>query len=160
MDTARWKHGDEFPILDLVAQFHFKSASSLSFQLGKLVDWDSPRLPERGDEPWDFLLESGSVFVVIGWLDVHHPCEGFHRLQLRVGLPDRYASWESMRDLVPQVKAALGLPADGSYYVSLVGLSQQTSMEEPQSGFVSYSGGGGQEGGTAEPAAAPDPARG
>jgi hypothetical protein len=42
-----------------------------------------------------------------------------------------------MRDLVPRVKAALGLPADEPYHVSLVGLSQQTSMEEPQSGFVS-----------------------
>jgi hypothetical protein len=39
--------------------------------------------------------------------------------------------------LVPQVKAALGLPADEAYHISLVGLSQQTSMEEPQSEFVS-----------------------
>jgi hypothetical protein len=152
MDTVRWKHGDEFPLLDLVAQFQFKSASSVSFELGTLVDRGSPRLPEMGDEPWDFLLESGSVFVVLGWLDVHHPCEGCHRLQLRVGLPDRYVCWESMRDLVPQVLAALGLPADEPYHVDLCGLSRQTFSEKPQSGFVSYSGGGQYD----DPSAAPD----
>ncbi len=144
MDTGRWKHGDGFPILDLLAQFEFKFSSSLSFQLGKLVDRHSPRLPEmesgeegRGQDVWDFLLESGSVFVVIGWLDAHHPCAGPHALRLRVGLPDRYVSWESMRDLIPQVVAALELPADVPYHVDLAGLSQQTCTENPQSEFVS-----------------------
>jgi hypothetical protein len=132
MDTARWKDSDEFAVLDLVAQFQFKTASSVSFQLG--TKGDTLQLPGM-DKPW--VLGAGRVFTVIGWLDAHHPCAGFHRLQLRVGLPDRYACWESMRDLVPQVKAALGLPADESYHISLVGLSRQTSTEEPQSGFVS-----------------------
>jgi hypothetical protein len=137
VDTTRWKHGDEFLVLDLVAQFRFRSASSLSFELGKLVWRDSPRMPEMGDEPWEFLLEGGPVRVVIGWLDAHHPCEGHHRLQLRAGLPDRYVSWESMRDLVPPVKVALGLPADEPYHVLLAGLAQQTSTEEPPYEFVS-----------------------
>lgn len=144
MDTSRWKHGDEFLVLDLVAQFEFKTPGSVSFQLGKAVDRHSPRLPEmEGGELWDFLVESGSVFVVLGWLDAHYPCDGVHPLRLRVGLPDRYVSWESMRDLVPAVVAALGLPADEPYHVHLAGLSRQTSMEEPQSGFVCYGGGGG-----------------
>ncbi len=103
------------------------STSSLSSSSGPPVacrsSWarplyrHSPRLPEmEGGEPWDFLLESGSVFVVLGWLDAHHPCDGFHLLQLRVGLPDRYVCWESMRDLVPQVKARqLVLPPDEPY---------------------------------------------
>ena len=138
MDTARWQDRDEFAVLDLVAQFRFKSATSLSFALGTLVDRDSPRLPEMGDEPWDWLLKAGRpVFFVFGWLDIHHPCEEFHRLHLRVGLPDRYVSNESMRDLVPQVIAALGLPADETYHVQLAGLSQQTSMKWPQLEFVS-----------------------
>jgi hypothetical protein len=131
MDTSRWKHGDGFAVLDLVAEFRFKTASSLSFELG--TKGDRIQLPGM-DEPW--VLGSGRVFSVIGWLDAHHPCGGPHRLQLRVGLPDRYACWESMRDLVPQVKAALGLPAAESYHISLVGLSQQTSTEEPPSEFV------------------------
>jgi LPXTG-motif cell wall-anchored protein len=142
MDTARWKHGDEFAALDLRARFAFKTTSSLSFELGTLVNRDSPRLPETGDESWDLLLAAGSMFAILGWLDAHHPCDGHHNLQLRVGLPDRYVSWESMRDLVPQVIAALGLPADEPYHVHLAGLSRQASTEWPQSGFVSYSGGG------------------
>jgi len=131
MDTSRWKEGDEFAVLDLVAEFQFKTASSLSFNLG--TRGTTLQLPDM-EKPW--VLAPGRVFTVIGWLDVHHPCEGLHRLQLRIGLPDRYACWESMRDLVPQVKAALGVPADESYHVYMTGLSIQTSMEEPQSGFV------------------------
>ena len=90
MDTGRWKHGDGFPILDLVAEFAFKTSSSVSFQLGKSVDRHSPRLPEmepgadriNGRDKWDVLLESGSVFVSLGWLDAHHPCDGLHALRL------------------------------------------------------------------------------
>src|SRR5262245_24835276 len=129
MDTARWKHGDEFQVLDLIARFEFKSPSSLSFGLGVLVGRDSPRLPEMDElteEQRGFLVGPGPVYLMIGWLDAHHPCDGLHRLQLRVGLPDRYVCWESMRDLVPQVLNALGLPADESYKVHLSGMSQLT----------------------------------
>jgi hypothetical protein len=132
MDTERWQAGDEFPILDLVARFRFKSASSLSFDLGTLGD--SLQLPDM-DEPW--LVGPGRVFTVIGWLDVHHPCDGFHRLRLRAGLPDRYVSWESMRDMVTQVFAVLELPADESYEVHLAGLSRQMVTKWPQMEFVS-----------------------
>jgi hypothetical protein len=138
METQHWKQGDEFPILDLVARFEYKTSSSLSFELGKTVDRLSPRPPEMecSDEQFEFATECGAVFVEIGWLDVHHPCEGSHPLRLRVGLPDRYVSSESMRDLVPQVKAALGLPADVPYQVDLAGLSQQTFTKEPWDEFI------------------------
>lgn len=139
MDTIRWNDGDGFAILDLVAEFQFKTTSSLSFLLGRKQD--SLQVPDM-DEPW--VLGSCRVFCVIGWLDIHHPCDGPHRLQLRVGLPERYARWKSMRDLVPQVIAALKLPAAESYHVCLSGLSRQTAMEDPQTGFVSYCGGGPQ----------------
>jgi len=145
VDTSHWAHGDAFPILDLIARFEFKTPSCVSFQLGKSVDSHSPRLPEMepgeelpgGGDKWDMLLASGSVFVVIGWLDVHHPCDGFYPLRLRIGLPDRYVCWESMRDLVPQVVASMRLPRDVPYQVHLIGMSQQTCTEHPQSAFVS-----------------------
>src|SRR5438874_12344603 len=116
MDTALWKDGDEFSVLDLVAKFEFRTASSLSFLLGKLG------IPKLDNEPLQSLLKPGLMFIVDGWLDIHYPCIGVHRLQIRVGLPDRYVSWESMRDLVPQVIAALNLPTDVSYRVFLEGL--------------------------------------
>lgn len=86
-------------------------------------------------EPW--VLGGGRVFTVSGWIDVHHPCHGRHRLLLRVGLPDRYACWESMRELVAQVKAVFGLPDDESYHVYIAGLSQQICREEPVYEFQS-----------------------
>jgi hypothetical protein len=132
MDTTRWKHGDEFAVLDLVAQFQFKTDSSLSFQLG--TKGDSIQIPGRS-EPW--VLGGGRVFTVVGWLDVHHPCDGPHRLRLRVGLPDKHVCGKSMRSLVPDVIAALGLPADASYHVTIVRMTQQSSMEWPLSVFVS-----------------------
>ena len=62
---------------------------------------------------------------MIGWLDAPHPCEGDHRLQVRAWLPGRYTCWESIRALVPQIKAAPGLPPDESYHVAcLAGLSE------------------------------------
>src|SRR5262245_52991506 len=132
MDTSRWKKEDKFPVLDLVADFRFKSASSLSFDLAAPITRDSPRPPELGDENLDWLFDRGStVLFVLGWLDVHHPCDGIHRLQLRVGLPDRYVSEESMRDLVPQVLTALGLPAEETFYLYLAGLSERTYAGRP-----------------------------
>jgi hypothetical protein len=135
MDTARWNdRDDEFAVLDLIARFRFKTACSVSFELG--TKGDTLDLPGRRNRR-RLVVAPGRVFSIIGWLDAHHPCEGYHRLQLRVGLPDPYVCWESMRDLVPQVKAALGLPADESYRVCLTELTRQTAMEDPQSGCVS-----------------------
>ena len=80
MDTSRWNYRDEFQILDLIAYLVFKSASSLSFDLG--TRGDTLMLPGMA-APWK--TKPGQVFTVIGWLDVHYPCEGFHRLQLLPG---------------------------------------------------------------------------
>ena len=136
MDTVRWKSGDEFRLLDLVARFRFKTVSSLSFQLGKLVD-RTAQLPEIAGTDWEALGGSTSVFQILGWLDAHHPCDGFHHLHLRIGPPNRYVSWGSIRDIVPHVREVLGLPADVSYCVELAGLSRQVRTEEPQTEFGS-----------------------
>jgi hypothetical protein len=131
MDTSRWNVGAEFPILDLVARFLFKSTSSMSFDLGaerNLADL----LPDAGS--W---VDLGKAFAIEGWLDIHHPCEGFYRLQIRVGLTDRYVSWESMQEVAKCVIAVLELPADESYHIYLAGVSQATSAWWPQTEFVS-----------------------
>jgi hypothetical protein len=131
MDTDRWHDGAEIAILDLTARFRFKSALSLSFELGMkdaLIE-----LPPDCVGAFDGLRG----FVVVGWLDVHHPCEGQHRLRLRAGLSDRYVSWESMRDIVQRIIAVLELPADESYHIELAGLSHQTVMWAPNVTFDS-----------------------
>lgn len=136
MDTSRWSVGDEFTVLGLKAALEFKTAASLSFKLQASSDTDS--LPEAANLP-PLLLEMGPVQIVLGWLDVHHPCEGAHRLLVRAGLPDRYVSWESMRDLVKGVLTELNLPVDESYRIEMVGVSQQMTLWHPQLEFESTS---------------------
>jgi hypothetical protein len=46
---------DGFHFLDLVARLSFKSESGVSLAAGR---------------------ETGETFVVKGWIDAHHPCEG------------------------------------------------------------------------------------
>jgi hypothetical protein len=125
VDTNRWQIGDEFPLLDLVAALVFKSASSLSFHLG--MKGDTVKLPDM-DEPW--VTGPGVVFTVLGWVDVHHPCEGHIKAHLRVCLSDKYHKWGRMRDLVQQVFEQLGIAADETYEVSFVAASRQTEIEQ------------------------------
>jgi hypothetical protein len=125
MDTNQWRIGAELPLLDLLASLAFKSVSSLSFNLG--TKGDTLKLADR-EEP--MFLGTGIVFTVIGWLDVHYPCEGHIKAQLRVCLPDRYHQWERMRDLVRQVFDRLGIPADETYEAHFVVASKQTEIEQ------------------------------
>lgn len=134
MDTSRWNVGDGFTILGLTAKLEFKSASSLSFALGASSDTES--LPEAAELP-AFLLEGGPVHIVLGWLDIHHPCEGVHRLRVRAGVPDRFVTWESLICVVKTVIVELRLPADESYYAHFSGKAEQLETWEPQTGFVS-----------------------
>jgi hypothetical protein len=116
---------DEFPLLDLVASLEFKSASSLSFRLG--TKGNTLKLPDM-DEPW--VVGPGLIFTVIGWLDVHYPCDGHIKAHLRVCLPERYHEWQQMRELVNQVFEELGIPADETYEADFVAASRQTGIEQ------------------------------
>jgi hypothetical protein len=117
------KHGDRFPVLDLLARFAFKSPGSISFHLGT----ESDTLSLGGET---IAVHPGCVFNVIGWVDVHHPCEGHIKARLRVLLPARYHGWEQMRLLVEQVFSALGIPADETYEAHFVSADRQTGLEQ------------------------------
>jgi hypothetical protein len=125
MDTNRWKTGQEFVLLDLVAALEFKSASSLSFRLG--TKGDTLQLSDI-EEPW--VMGPGLVFTVIGWVDAHHPCEGHIKARLRVCLPERYLEWEQMRDLVQRLFEQLGIPADETYEADFIAASRQTGIQQ------------------------------
>jgi hypothetical protein len=60
MDTTRWKTGDGFVVLDLVAELQFKTASSVSFRLG--TKGDALQLPGM-NKPW--VLGAGRVFTAV-----------------------------------------------------------------------------------------------
>jgi hypothetical protein len=119
-----YEEGDCFPVLDLIALFRFKTASSVSFHLGT----QSGTLyypPDGVAVPFG----PGEVFNVIGWVDVHHPCDDHIKARLRVLLPARYHDWKQMKQLVETMFSALGIPADQTYEASFVSADQETGIE-------------------------------
>jgi hypothetical protein len=103
MDTSRFtKPDDGFPLLDLTARFAFKTSSSISFEVGRIAD------VHPDDDP-AFVF---SAFEVIGWIDVHHPCDSRIKAQLRICIPVEYHPFERMAAMVKAICEALSIPAD------------------------------------------------
>jgi hypothetical protein len=103
MDTSRFTSPtDEFPLLNLTAKFAFKTTSSISFHVGRIAD------VHPDDEP-DMVV---SGFVVIGWIDVHHPCDSCIKTQIRICIPEKYHQIERMEDMVKAICEALSIPPD------------------------------------------------
>ena len=103
MDISRFtKPDDGFPLLDLTAKFAFKTNSSVSFAVGRIADVH----PE--DKP-DFVF---SGFEVIGWIDVHHPCDSCIKAQIRICIPANYHKFERMAAMVKEICEALSIPPD------------------------------------------------
>ncbi len=120
-----YEPGDRFPVLDLIASFRFKSPGSVSFDLG--TEGDTLDFPSDGVS---IPVGPRGVFNVIGWVDVHHPCEGHIKARLRVLLPARYHQWEQMKELVGRMFSALGIPADETYEADFVSADRQTGIEQ------------------------------
>ena len=130
MDTSRFGERDSgFPVLDLSARFAFRSATSISFDLGRYSD--TLRLPGSGLLGGDFVMKvgPGGVFKVAGRVDVHHPCDGHIKAQLHVVLPAEYHTWERMGEFIRGVFEALGISPDETYEALFVGPEQQTVCE-------------------------------
>lgn len=97
MDTTRFKkYEDAFTVLGLTARTDFKTSSSISFMLGR---WSSRR----------------TGFTVVGWVDVHHPCEGHVKALIRVDIAKDHHEFEQMKSLIAVVFENLGIPADETY---------------------------------------------
>lgn len=126
MDTARFEHGAGFLILDLWTSCAFKSATSISFLLGRYSDTLTCPV---GDEKGSQLTAPARVFKVAGRLDVHHPCEGHILTQLLVVLPVEYHAYERMQQIVDRVFEVLGIPADETFEAHFVAGEKQTSLE-------------------------------
>jgi hypothetical protein len=130
VDTSRFGNRDrEFQVLDLTARFAFKSETSISFDLGRYSD--TLTLPSGDLSNGDFVLNvgPGGVFVVTGRLDVHHPCEGHIKTQLRTVLPAEYHRFDQMKEFVATVFEALGIPSDETFESLFVSSEKQTGYE-------------------------------
>jgi hypothetical protein len=130
VDTSRFGDRDSgFRVLDLSARFAFRSATSISFDLGRYSD--TLRLPGGGPFGGDFVMNvgPGGVFKVTGRIDVHHPCEGHIKAQLLVVLPAEYHPFERVQEFVATIFEALGIPPDETFEALLVSPVQQMVYE-------------------------------
>jgi hypothetical protein len=113
MNTDRFNsREDKFSLLDLTARFNFKSASSVSFSLER---HSKSLLPTRQ----------------IGWIDVHYPCQGHIKLQIRISLPTEYHTAEKLRMIVAAIVTATEVPVDEPYEVLLFAAKEPMGMAQP-----------------------------
>ena len=103
MDTSHFtKPDDGFQVLDLSARFAFKTSSSISFEVGRIADVSPDGEP-------DFVFPA---FKVIGWIDVHHPCDSCIKAHIRICIPVDYHPFECMTAMVKAICEALSIPTD------------------------------------------------
>ena len=102
MDTTRFKNSDdELPLLDLTARFEFKTVSSIAFEIGRI---ETIPIPEMDHE---FL-----GFKILGWVDVHHPCDSAINVRVRVCIPTEYHTFERMKAITEKLCEILSIPPE------------------------------------------------
>ncbi len=86
--------GEYFPFLDLSAWLDFHTESSAGFSIGEV---------------------QGNVYTTMGRLDIHHPCPGHIKVQLRCSLPEQYMAFDLLKEAVNQIFIAVAIPTDETY---------------------------------------------
>jgi hypothetical protein len=120
----------EFLFLDLIGQVTHQTRASVCFHLGQRTD-----VLEFSDGTKHY-YDRPCVFKVVGWLDVHFPCLGFHKLFIRCSLPPTYASYQNLLALVQCATVALALPSNVSYRIQHESSDCISIAENPKEGFV------------------------
>ena len=127
MDTTAFAtNRSEFNVLDFVARYSWRTATSISFLLGRYCD--SLKLADR-DEP--FYVGTNKVFKVFGWLEIHHPCEDHIKARIRAKLSPDLMQFETQRTIIEVVFDALGIPRDETFEA---GFFETTSVVSISSG--------------------------
>ena len=96
-------------ILDLLAIPDFQTESSASFKL------------ERHSNSLNPCRQ-------IGWIDVHHPCEGHIKAHIKVFLPEEYQQPDTLENIQQAVFKELAIPDDVTWEVEMVGGASGTCM--------------------------------
>lgn len=95
------KRPASFRVLDLHATIAFKTHGSISYNLDK--------------EP-----TNGEGARRVGWIDIHHPCEGPIRSQVRVIITQEYFESNAMNSIVRTALNALSVPVDVHFEAEFV----------------------------------------
>jgi len=102
---------DVFNLLNLRAHFAFKSETSVGFLLGSI--------PKGKDS-----------HIVIGAMQIHHPCIGHIGAYLYVQLPRRFTEPDILRQLCEATFSELGIPADETYELHYSESSKGITMDQ------------------------------
>ncbi len=104
---------DGFNVMDFRAYFSFKTPNSISFDIER---YSSSLCPVRQ----------------LGWIDVHYPCAGHIKVQIRVCLPQEYHDEsEKMRTIANAVLNNLALPEDETYELHAFVGSETKELAQP-----------------------------
>ncbi len=122
---------DGFDILDLQARFVFKTDTSISFDIGR---WSNTlRIPRAvGGGERGLVQDTPFVFNVIGWIDVHHPCDGHIRTYLRIRMPEEYHALERVKSIVATIFKALDIPLDETYEATAFDSDNVIAVVQPK----------------------------
>jgi hypothetical protein len=115
MNTKAFLHcGHGFDVLDLSAKLAFKSETSIAFSIGR-----------------PFVTRSGPVgSVCVGWIDVHHPCDGHIKAQLRIRIPPEYHEFDKKKNVIRTVFGALSIPLDETYEATFFSSDNVQSVQQ------------------------------
>jgi hypothetical protein len=99
-------------VLDMTARLEFSTPASKSFSL------------ER---------QSGSLCPnrQLGWVEIHHPCDGHIKARIRASLPQEYHQPEKMKQIVEVLFVQAGIPADETYEAHFVSPSAEVAINRP-----------------------------
>ncbi|MEM6821903.1 MAG: hypothetical protein AAF558_08200 [Verrucomicrobiota bacterium] len=140
MDTSRFKSGiDTFSAADFIAQFTYKTNSSILFDLGSY----SNSLYFAKD---DMTIKTNrlNVFNIEGWLDVHHPCHDNIKAKIRVALPSKYLEKKMKNRIIKDIFKALSIPFDETFQATFISsdiqmdMSHTTLLEEEEESEETY----------------------
>lgn len=99
-------------ILDMTASLAFQSTSSMSFSLSRQSE---SLCPARQ----------------LGWIDIHFPCEGHIKAQIRVVIPKEYHMPVKMAAITKAVMVIAGIPEDETYEATFVDAAAITVLSQP-----------------------------
>jgi hypothetical protein len=111
------RRGDAFQLFDMACKLAFYTDSSAVFDVGRVEDHHT----FRGGT-----TQPGSIFKVVGFIEVHHPCNHHVKAHIRCSIPQTYlADHANMNIAVLEIFEALGIPSDETYVAQFITAESQ-----------------------------------
>lgn len=66
----------------------------------------------------------------LGWIDVHYPCDGHIKTQIRVHIPKEYHEPDKMKAMIQAILVLAGIPEDETWETAFIDASNVTVMAQ------------------------------